>query len=198
MNWLKRIFGGKGDARRYVPDPPAVAPLGEIAKHLDRCLVLPPTLPLAKAAACWLVLLEAGVAKVQDVIRWADAKIVETDKPDSSLIEISTAGVDAFYAVSRNLRALAGATDGIDALRYAVPTIRRAIEKKIVPAEQAAAFTYRYLSPYWDRVPKDMRYLFEADDEFYLARVEHYGDVKTVEQKFMAALGEVESRLSAP
>lgn len=174
-----------------MPDRLATPPLGEIAQRLDECLLLPGEVPLANAAACWLVLIEAGIAKIPYVIRWADVKIVESDRPDAALIEISTAGTEAFYAVSHHLRSLAGNTDAIDALRYAVPTLGRAIELKIVRAEQVASFTYRYLSPYWDRVPRDMRFLFDADDVFHLAKFEHYGDLKTVEREFIASLANV-------
>lgn len=143
-------------------------------------------------AARWMVLLEAGLASVPDVIRWADEKIIADDKPHSALIEISTSQEDAFHAVFGLLKQLRPGVDRFDALRYAAPTIRTAIEEGRIRADRLATFTYTYLCGDFFQIPSDMRFLYSADEEFYLAIVERLGSSESVEREFLAALRSVE------
>ncbi len=143
---------------------------------------------LSQDAARWEVLFQARVACVADVITWADEQIAAMDKPHRTLIEISTARVNAFYDVPAYLRELGQSVDRFDALRFALPALRRAIETGRIRPESAAGFAYRYLASTSLGLPEDLRPLYSADDEFDLAIEEAYGDRSEVERRFLSAM----------
>jgi hypothetical protein len=146
----------------------------------------------SQEAACWMVLMEAGLAHVPEIVRWADEKIIASEKPHPALIEISTSQEDAFHPVFDQLKQLRRDVDRFDALRYAAPSIRAAIEEGRIRADSVATFTYTYLCGDFFQIPDDMCFLYSADDDFYLAVVEGRGSRELVEQEFVAALKSVE------
>lgn len=146
---------------------------------------------LYQEAAAQMVLLELGIARVSDIIRWADEKIITADKPHPALIEISTCPEDAFHNVFSHLRTLRSEIDRFDALRYAARDIRQAIEDGRLKVESAATFTYSYLCGDYSKIPEDMQSLYSADDDFYLV-FEGYGRRDAVVQGFIGALKNIE------
>lgn len=142
----------------------------------------------SQEAARWMVLMEAGLACVDEIVRWADEKIVATDKPHPALIEISTSDDKAFRHVFDHLKELRPDVDRFEALRFAAPTLRAAIENETKHADGIATFTFNYLSGEHFQIPPDMRFLYSAYDEFYLAVVEGRGSRESVEQEFIIAL----------
>jgi hypothetical protein len=146
---------------------------------------------LSQEAAAWMVLVDAGLARMADIVRWADEKIVAADKPDPALIEISTSQEEALQDVLGRLKVLRSDVDRFEALRYAAPAIRRAIEEKRLRAESAATFIFRYLCGAYSAIPEDMRPLYSADDDFDLV-AEGHGSRESVELGFIGALKNAE------
>ena len=146
---------------------------------------------LYQEAAAQMVILELGIARVSDTIRWADEKIIAADKPHAVLIEISTSREEAFHNVFSHLRVLRSDIDRFDALRYAARDIRQAIEDGRLKVESAATFTYSYLCGDYSKIPADMQSLYSADDDFYLVH-EGYGQKDSVTRGFIAALKNIE------
>lgn len=143
---------------------------------------------LSQDAARQMVLMEVGVATIGDVVSWADQAIVSSERPHPLLIDVSLADVERYHDVYGLLRQLAGGVSRFDALRYALPAIREAILSGRLPADRVASSLYVYLCGQYSEIPEDMRYLYIADDEFYLAVVEKYGDRAEVEKKFLDAM----------
>jgi hypothetical protein len=150
------------------------------------------TMDLAHDAARWIILLETRLASLSEVVAWADGRIVAAGKPHPLLIEISTSRENDFHDVIGHLRNLSQAIDELEALRYALPTIRLSIERGTLRAERAAGITYRYLNRRYSELPGDLQALFSADDEFSLAIEESYGDRNEIEHRFLAALRQAE------
>jgi hypothetical protein len=146
----------------------------------------------AQEAARWMVLMDAGLANVTEIVWWADEQIIDSVKPHPALIEISTSNGDAFDQVYQNLNELRPDVDRFEALRFAAPTLRLAIEGGLKRAEAVAMFTFSYLCGDESRIPPDMRFLSYAEDEFYLAIVENRGSRASVENQFIAALRSIE------
>jgi hypothetical protein len=147
---------------------------------------------LAQESAQWLVLVEAGFASAGEVVNWADRWITRDGEPHPRLIEIATLAPGAFNELVHELRALAAGVDRFEALRCAVPGLRRLIERGAFTPAAVAAFTYRYLCGDDARIPAELRSLYSADDEFELAASGQYGDLAEVTARFLAALRAVE------
>ena len=147
---------------------------------------------LSQDAARQMVLMEVGVASVRDIVTWADKVIIASDRPHPILIDVSTADIDRYYDVYGYLRKLACDVSRFDALRYALPAIRESIENGRLASDRAASSIYVYLCGQYSEIPEDMRYLYVADDEFYLAVAENYGDRAQIEKKFLQTMHNAE------
>ena len=146
----------------------------------------------SKDAARWIVLLEAGLAVPSEIIAWADACIIASEKPSMDLIDLATTAPELVDQISSHLTKMRSKIDLFDALRYASASLRESIEIGRATPERIATFTYTYLCGHYSSVPDDLRYLYLADDEFYLAVEEKYGDRESVVSRFMKALKNAE------
>jgi hypothetical protein len=74
------------------------------------------------------ILLQAEVASVPDVIKWADDLIAAMDAPDDALIDLSLSGERNQKEIERQLWDLATGCDRVAAVRTAIPKLIEALD----------------------------------------------------------------------
>lgn len=136
---------------------------------------------LRDEAEALAIALEIGFASIEDVIDWADAKIVALDQPPYELIEVSCAGRQAVPDVAHALRAIAGTPDVAAASKIVIARMAAALDRGSTTAEKVARALYRMsLNGHVPEASAEGA-MVGLDDAFDLAHGGTYGSIEDAE-----------------
>lgn len=138
------------------------------------------------------LLFEYGVVTGSDVVAWADAAIVQLDSLPDSLLQLSLTAPDNTADIISHLRQLASGSDFWAALRSVIPQIRDYVVAHPERAECIANHLFFTACFAYNKVPKDLKFMFRFDDAFSLAQDGVYGTPQDVYRDFVQELGKID------
>jgi hypothetical protein len=142
--------------------------------------------PYAQDAENIRLTLVAGIASVDDVVRWADTTLATLDGYDDDLANVSLASSAPPQEIDSMLRQLGQGADRDDAMRHLAGQMHRILLKN---RSRARDFT-RVLEQLWIengyKVADDLSFIAGIDDDFCLAEEGTYGTVDGVTDDLIA------------
>ena len=145
---------------------------------------------IAQDAQRQSLLFDYGVASAEDVIHWADSKIVEMDSPPDALIELSTTAPDHTADIISLLHRLREGADFWLAFRLVLGQLHDYVTNHPARAESIANHLFLTACAFYPaEIPADLQFLYRFDDAFSLARTGTYGEPDTVYKEFISELG---------
>ena len=135
--------------------------------------------------------LVAGLVSRSEVVRWADARLVELDDPPAELIDVSLGTRLPLAELERSLRAIPGPERSPRALTAALGHARHLLEAGSVDACSLVAGLRNLCCT--SGVPDEVSHQLDGlDDALHLAITGTYGTLQTVEDDLKAALSRFE------
>jgi len=150
---------------------------------------------IALEAETFRILLMNDCINSQEIIAWADQKIMDEDKPSIDLIELSIAGPDKIADVAARLAILSAGGDLLEALRAALGTMYD-VAVKTQPGDLSwlAACLAKIAAEHNNNLPADLKFLVRLDEEFSRAADGTDGDLPTVTEKLVNNLKHFKDR----
>jgi hypothetical protein len=193
---LRRAAANAGFTRRPVA--------AILAPNMNPARPQPPPSPtgagwhIAQEAKRVSLLFHYGVFAADAIIEWADTMIIAMDTPPDTLLELSTTAPDKTADIVSCLNRLSYGAEFWSALRSAIPQIRDFITTNPDPVSIAHRMAHHLGSQirsttYWSylKMPDDLEFLFNFDDDFDHALDGDSGDPETVYREFIHELEKV-------
>jgi len=153
---------------------------------------------IALEAETFRILLMNDCISSQEIIAWADQKIMEEDKPGIDLIELSIANPDKIADVAARLAILATGGDLLESLRAALGTMYD-VAVKTQPGDLSwlAGCLAKIAAEHNNNLPADLKFMIRLDEEFSRAADGTDGDLPTVTEKLVKNLKHFKDRSPA-
>ena len=143
--------------------------------------------PYAQEAENLRLLLDAGIASMDEVVAWADQVILASPGYDDDLTEVSLAAKAPRDEMDRRLSRLGEGADPAEAIRNLAARIHQALLSDTSRAGDFARVLDRFWFEEWPRLPSEFSFMAGLDDEFSLAESGSYGSMKEAIENLISA-----------
>ncbi|EIQ02013.1 hypothetical protein OpiT1DRAFT_00591 [Opitutaceae bacterium TAV1] len=140
-----------------------------------------------KSAREWF-LFTIGVKKAEDIIAWTDSVIIEDDKPDARIIDLSTTSPERTDVFVAELERLKEGGDIWKAIGEGLDDVHDFVVAHPEQAERVAQALDSMASWYSEEMPEEFSFISRFCDAFYLARDGIYGGTDAVLADFISHL----------
>lgn len=154
---------------------------------------------LSQDAMRMSLLFQFGAVRGDEIIKWADEKVIDLDPLPDALLELVQTTPENTADIISCLHQLSLGAGYWEALRQSLGWLHDFICSNPAQAERIASTLYYAVTCEGSgEIPSDLLFVLSYDDAFSLARDGVYGSRETVLAEFIAELGKYRLASSSP